>query len=211
MTFMRTYKTYLTRAAIVWVVSLVLCLLAYMIVIRPQSNSMQRLDDTLAEQRQVYASAVRATQEQTRIQLAKQTERLQEQVESLVTDFKASSDLTFDISQIANRENLSSLSVAMRAGNDADQRGIGANTQIKQVSEHHIDIKFTAGFHQFATFVNALERHKPILFVDKFKIARSSREDSTYQVTLDVAAFIKRQPEKQTANAALTSTLSAEI
>jgi Tfp pilus assembly protein PilO len=211
MTFMRTYKTYLTRAAIVWVVSLVLCLLAYMIVIRPQSNSMQRLDDTLAEQRQVYASAVRATQEQTRIQLAKQTERLQEQVESLVTDFKASSDLTFDISQIANRENLSSLSVAMRAGNDADQRGIGANTQTKQVSEHHIDIKFTAGFHQFATFVNALERHKPILFVDKFKIARSSREDSTYQVTLDVTAFIKRQPEKQTANAALTSTLSAEI
>lgn len=208
-----TYKTHLTIAAIIWVVSLALCILAYMFVLRPQNNSKKRLENNLAEQKQIYTSARRAAQEKTRIQLAEQTENLRDRVKSFVLDLEESTDLTFDISQMAGRENLTSLSVMTRAKRNVNRRGIVAGTEpsMNYVSEDHIEIKFNAGFRQFAAFINALERHQPILFVDEFKITRSNLNDLTFQVTLDVAALIRKQQNNETPNAASTSTLSAKI
>lgn len=213
MMFIRGYKTYLTGAAILWAVSLVLCLLAYVLVLRPQNNSRRRLESSLAEQKQLYASARRAAQEQTRIQLHEQIERLRDQLEGFVVDFEEFTDLTFDISQIASREDLVSLSVTTRAKRSAGRGGVaaGAKPDTHRISENYIDIKFTAGFHQFATFVNALERHRPVLFIDEFRITRSTQNDSVYQVTLDVAALVKKQQDNETADAALTPTFSANL
>jgi hypothetical protein len=50
-----------------------------------------------------------------------------------------------------------------------------------------------------------------VLFVDQFEIARSKRDDSLYQVSLDVAALVRQQPDKQTDDAASVSTLSAKL
>lgn len=209
----RIYKTYLTSAAIIWAMSLALCILVYILVLKPQNNSKKRLENTLAEQKQIYASARRAAQEKTRIQLTEQIEHLRDRVKGFVVDLEESTDLTFDISQMAGKENLASLSVTTRAKRSANRRGIamGTESDTNYISENHIDIKFNAGFHQFATFMNALERHRPILFVDEFKITRSNQDESVFQVTLDVAAFIRKQQNNETADAASTSTFRAKI
>jgi Tfp pilus assembly protein PilO len=211
MAFIQVYKTYLTRAAIVWAVSQALCLLAYVIVLRPQYNAWRRLEGTLAEQKQIYASAQKATQEQSKMELANQIQHLRDQMSHFVIDRKQLPDLTFDISQIANEKNLTLQSVATRTRTGAGRGGLSSDTDADHLSEHHIDVKFSAGFLQFAAFVNALERHKPVLFVDQFEIARSKRDDSLYQVSLDVAALVRQQPDKQTDDAASVSTLSAKL
>jgi hypothetical protein len=53
---------------------------------------------------------------------------------------------------------------------------------------------------QFATFVNTLERHQPVLFVNEFTISRSNKGLLTYQVSLDVAVFEKKQQEREIAD-----------
>jgi Tfp pilus assembly protein PilO len=213
MTFLRVYKTYLTGAAIIWIVSLVLSLLAYMIVLRPQNNSKKRLESNLAEQKQLYASAQRAAQEETRIQLNEQIERLRDQLNNFAIDSEELTDLTFDISQIANRENLASFSVTTNSKKGASRSSAAAkkDSETNHIGENFIDIKFTAGFHQFAIFVNALERHRPVLFIDEFKINRSTKDDSSYQAILDVAAFVKKKQNNETADTASTSTFSTKL
>jgi len=71
--------------------------------------------------------------------------------------------------------------------------GLSAIPDCKYIRENHIVVSFIGGFNQFATFLNALERHRPVIFVDKFAIARSGQDSSVYQVSLNVAAFVKKQ------------------
>jgi len=211
MTFLREYKTYLKRAAILWMVSLALCFLAYMIVIRPQNNNKRRLENGLTEQKQLYASALKATQEESKIQLNEEIQHLRDQLKGFAIDLEELTDLTFDISQIANRENLASFNVTPRSQSSSGRRGVSKKDEPKLIIENFIDIKFIAEFRQFANFVNALERHHPILFINKFKINLSTKDDSAYQTTLDVVAFVKKTQNNETADKVSTSTFSAKL
>jgi Tfp pilus assembly protein PilO len=212
MTFFTEYKTYLKRAGIVSMLSLILCLLAYVLVLRPQNNSKKRLERNLEEQKQTYTVAQEAATEENRIQLNEHIKRLQDQLRDFVTDSEELTDLTFDISQIANGANLTSFSVTPRVKRSGGRRGtMTEKSKNRAINENLIDIKFTAGFRQFAAFMNALERHHPVLFIDEFTITRSSQNESVYQATLDVTAFVRKQQDKETADKGLEQALSAKL
>ncbi len=189
MTFLKTHKKYLTTAGILWAACFVVFLLAYIVVLGPQKNLEKRIENKLTERKQVYESALRAARKETKIRLNEQIERLQSRMEDFVIDFENSANLTFDISQIANEKKVASFSIKSK-----DARGPSKKSEAKYIRENHIVISFIGGFNQFATFLNALERHRPVLFVDKFSITRSGQDDSAYQVSLNVAAFVKKQP-----------------
>ena len=188
MTFMKTHKKYLTTAGLIWAACFAVFLLAYILVLGPQKKHEKRLENKLVERKQVYESAQKAAQKETKIRLNEQIERLQTRLEDFVIDFEGSANLTFDISQIANEKKVASFSIKSKDG-----RGTSTISEAKYIRENHIVISFIGGFNQFATFLNALERHRPVLFVDKFAITRSGQDDSGYQVSLNVAAFVKKQ------------------
>lgn len=205
-TFIKIYRKYLTRTAIVWAVCLVLFILVYILVLGPQNSSRKRLKSTLAEKKQLYEFAQRATQEQTKIRLNEQIEGLGDILKDFVVDFEDSANLTFDIGRIAKEEDVSSFSIK-----NNNKQGISEIPDCNSICENHIDISFIAGFNQFATFVNALERHQPVLFVNEFTISRSKKGESTYQVTLDVAAFVKKQQEREIADQSSAPTVGSKI
>jgi len=193
--FIKIYRKYLTRAAIVWAACLVLFVLAYILVLGPQKSGRKRLESTLAEKKDLYEFAQIATQEQTKIRLNEQIEGLRDTLKNFVVDLDDSANLTFDIGRIANEEDVSSFSIKNK-----DKQGISEIPDCNNICENHIDISFIAGFNQFATFVNALERHQPVLFVNELTISRSNKGESTYQVSLDIAAFVRKQQEKEIAD-----------
>jgi len=205
-TFIKIYRKYLTRAAIVWAACLVLFILAYILVLGPQKSSRKHFESTLAEKKDLYEFAQRATQEQTKIRLNEQIEGLRETLKDFVVDLEDSANLTFDIGRIANEEDVSSFSIKSN-----DKQGISEIPDCNSICENHIDISFIAGFNQFATFVNALERHQPVLFVNKFTMTRSNKGESAYQVSLDIAAFVKKQQEREIADQSLAPTVGSKI
>ncbi len=188
MSFMKTHKKYLMTTGVIWAVCSVVFLLAYILVLGPQKNLEKRIENKLTESKQVYESALRAAQKETKIRLNEQIERLQTRLGDFVIDFEDSANLTFDISQIANEKKVASFSIKSK-----DSRGSSTKSEAKYIRENHIVISFIGDFNQFATFLNALERHRPVLLVDKFSITRSGQDDSGYQVSLNVAAFVKKQ------------------
>ena len=196
--FIKNYRKYLTRTAIAWAACLVLFILAYMLVLGPQKSGRNRLESTLAEKQELYEFAQKATEEQTKIRLKEEIEGLGNTLKDFVVDKEDSANLTFDIGQIANKEKVSSFSIKSKEG-----RGVSVIPDCNSICENHIDISFSAGFNQFATFVNALERHQPVLFVNEFSIAHLNKDDSAYKVTLDIAAFVKKQQEREIADQSL--------
>jgi Tfp pilus assembly protein PilO len=178
----------LMTAGLIWAACFVIFLLAYMLVLGPQKNYEKHIENKLTEKKQVYESALRAAQKETKIRLNEQIERLQSRLQDFVIDFEDSANLTFDIGQIANEKDVDSFSIKSK-----DSRGLSTIPECKYICENQIVISFIGGFNQFATFLNALERHRPILFVDKFTITRSGQDDSDCQVSLNVAAFVKKQ------------------
>ncbi len=188
MTFIKTHKKYLTTAGLIWAACFVVFLLAYMLVLGPQKNYKNNIENELAEKKQVYESALRAVQKETKIRLNEQIERLQSRLEDFVIDFEDSANLTFDITQIANEKKVASFSSKVKKSG-----GLSAIPDCKYIRENHIVVSFIGGFNQFATFLNALERHRPVIFVDKFAITRSGQDNSVYRVSLNVAALVKKQ------------------
>lgn len=191
MTFIKTHKKYLTTAGLIWAACFVMFLLAYMLVLGPQKNYKKRIENKLLQRKQVYESALRVAQKETKIRLNEQIERLQSRLKDFVIDFEDSGNLTFDISQIANEKKVASFSSKVKKSG-----GLSTIPDYKYIYENHIVVSFIGGFNQFATFLNALERHRPVIFVDKFTITRSGQDNSVYQVSLNVAALVKKQQSK---------------
>ena len=195
MNFIKIPKKYLIASGVIWAVYFVIFLLAYMFIVRPQKNSKRLVESRLAEKQQVYESALRAEQEETKIRLNEQIESLQNRLKDFVAEFEDSANLTFDLSQIAEEKKVASFSSKVKSN-----RGITRNKdEYKYIHENQINISFTGDWNQFATFLNSLERRRPVIFVDKFTIARVGQDESVFRVNLNVTAFVRKQQGDETA------------
>ncbi len=183
------YKKNLTTVALIWAGCLILLFLVYMLVLVPQSKSKKNTEDDLVKIERQYQSALKAAEEGTKIQLQKQIEELRNKLGDFVVNFEDLANLTFDIGKIAREQNIGTFSIEAKG-----QNAISEIPDCAYVGESHIDISFTGQFNQFVIFLNTLERHRPVIFVDEFTVTRSrTRDKSEHRASLSVAVFAKKQ------------------
>jgi len=191
MFFMNVYKKYLTTVALVWAAYFIILLFVYMLVFSPQLDSKKHIEDKLATTKLEYESIVRKAQEGHKIKLDEEIELLRSKVEYFTIDFENSANLTFDISRMAGAGQIASFSIRSRD----DSRRTSDLTEGKYVSESQIEVSFNAGFHQFATFLNALERHMPVLFIDRFTVNGLRQSASGPQVDMNLVVLVRKQQD----------------
>ena len=197
MEILKTYRKYLMITVIAWAGCLVLFVAVYLVLLAPQTARKKRYDKTITERQQEYESAQRAAEEQTRIALDKEIERLRERLKDFTVDSEDSADLTFAIGQIAKEREVAAFSIGPGNKRTASKTLVA---DANSVDETHLAISFISGFNQFASFVNNLERHRPVFFVHQFKIDRANQDKSAYTVTLDVRALVRRPKGIETAS-----------
>jgi Tfp pilus assembly protein PilO len=203
----KTHRKYLITSAVIWAACLIIFLLAYMFIMRPQKNSKKLIENRLAEKKQIYESALKAAQKETKIRLNEQIEQLQNRLQVFVADFEDSVNLTFDLSQIADEKKVSSFGSKVKSNRGSATK----KDEYKYIRENQINISFTGDFNQFATFLNALERHRPVIFVDNFTLSRSKRGDEGYMVNLSVIAFVRKQQNDKTTDKATAQVYGRDI
>ena len=184
------YKKYVTKAALIWAGCFILFFFIYILMLAPEGKNKKRIEKQLTEKEQMYHLAQKAAQEETKIQLNEQLKYLQERFKDFVINFEDLANLTFDISQIAKEKRLASFSIK-----GVEARGGSSIFDGKYLSENHFAVSFTGSFNQFATFLNALERHRPVVFVDRLKITHSRLENSDHKVNMDLAVFVRKQQD----------------
>lgn len=190
MSFIKTHKKYLMIAGLIWAVCFALFLFSYILLLSPQLKHKKSVETKLAEIKQRYDSAIQATQEETKIKTKEEIDNLQNRIKDFVVAFEDAANLTFDISQVASEKKASSFSIKMEE-NSRETKDL----DLKHLQENQIDIGFEGDFIQFATFLNALERHRPVIFVDNFKIIRSVMGESNHRVIMKLAVFVRKQQE----------------
>ena len=190
MSFIKTYRKHFTTVGLIWAGCLILFVLAYIIVFAPQRKSKKQVENQLAETQRMYDSAINATKEETKIRLNEEIENLQAKLKDFAIEFEESANLTFDISQLANEKKVDSFSIK-----DQENRRGFAGAELEHLRENHINISFEGGFNQFAAFLNALERHHPVVFVDNFRITRSRQEDKGNKVDMKLAVLVRKRQD----------------
>jgi len=185
------YRRYFVTAALIWAACFIGFVFVYLLVLAPQEEDKKRIEEQLAEKTRIYNSALKASQEETRIRINEQMEYLRNTLKDFVIDFEESAHLAFDISQIAKGEKITPSNIDM----GQEKRGPSLIPDCDYISENRIEIKFSAAsFNQFAAFLNALERYRPVIFVDSFKITRADKKDSSHQANMKLSVFVgKRQ------------------
>lgn len=186
----KIFNRYFKTVGVVWGTCLVVLVLAYILVFGPQKKRREQADKELEEKQQMYHAVIKTAQEENRVKLNEQIEELRNKLNCFVTDFEDAANLTFDISQIASDKEVDSFRIKSK-----EKRGHSAAVESEYIDENHLAVSFTAGFNQFATFLNALERHQPVVFVDRFTITRSKTEDSAHKVSMDLSFFMKKRQE----------------
>jgi hypothetical protein len=181
------YGKYLTKMAFIWMCCFVLFFFLDMFFMAPQRKNRKELEKQLEEKKQIYDSAIKAAQAETQAQLNEEIEQLRNRLKDFVVDAEDSANLSFDISQLASEKAVSSFNIETKKESEKAQK-----KSDKNIYESSIDIGFSAAdFSQFANLLNALERHQPVIFVDKFTITRS-KGVSGHSVKMNLAVFVRK-------------------
>jgi len=188
MAFIKTYKKYLKISALILIVCMAAFGLLYFLLIGPQNENQRNIETRLMQCKQEYSLAKIASKEENQALIREEIGNLKNKLNNFVLDNKNEADLTFDISQIANECELSSFSIQ-----SSDVERNSESSEPNNVFEKSIKVSFMAGFEDFAIFLNTLERHKPVLFVNKFMLSRQNNSNANYQVTVDLAALVCKQ------------------
>ena len=186
------YQKNLIKMALIWSGCVVLLFVMHMMLLSPQKSLKKKLEKQLMAKEQLYNSAFRMSQDGIKTQLRNEIEELENELGNFVIEFEDSANLTFDISQIANEKKVGAFSIKTK-----EDRGGSTLPDCEQLNEDDIEIRFTANnFNQFATFLNELERHRPVIFVDKFKISRSEQKnDEGHKVSMSLSVFVKKRQD----------------
>jgi Tfp pilus assembly protein PilO len=187
---MKTNKKLFTIVALIWVGSLVLFVLAYIAVLSPQQKIKQQVETEFAETKRKYNSVIEMSQEETKARFKEELESLQNKLKDFTVDFEDSPNFTFVISQIANEKKVESFSIKTQ-----EDSINSARLGLKYIKENQININFAGDFNQFVTFLNTLERNRPAVFVDNFKITRSQREELGHKVNMKLTVFVRIQQD----------------
>ncbi|MGD0784872.1 MAG: hypothetical protein ABR969_03555 [Sedimentisphaerales bacterium] len=180
-------KKYVKSAALAWVSCFLLFFLIYLILVAPQRTSREQINRQLTEKKQTLDAVLKISQKDVQVQLNEQMGQWRSKLKGFVANHEDMVGLTFDLGQIANEIKVDLFSVKVQDNRDSKEipgcQYIGAN---------QISIRFKADFNKFAAFLNAVERHRPVIFVDKFTISHDNPDDLTCLVNMDLSVFVKK-------------------
>jgi len=180
---------YLLVLAVIWGPCFLGATVCYALLLRPQLDHKKGLEAKVAHYKEQHARALQAAKEKNQGHLAAEVESLQRRIGQFVVSLAEAPDLAFKIGELANEAKLGSFGMrpAHRSGSDT-------LPHLEHVGQKHVDLAFSAGFWRFAAFLNALERHHPVLFVETFAINRPMEQHTEPQARMELAVLVEKPP-----------------
>jgi len=185
---MLKYKKYLITTTLVWLGCAVLFIIADFLLFAPQRKKRAQNDRNMQTIKQTYRAALKAAQKENQDRQKQIIKDMQDRLGNFVIDSRDLANIVFDISQIANEKKLGSFTIKTE-----DNRQNTKIPECSQIRENHIAVSFTGDFFQFAKFLNTLERHKPVVFIDQFNITRAKPNEKGHKVNMKLAVLVKNE------------------
>jgi len=160
----------------------------YVLVLKPQQESLQAVQRQADEEEQKRQELRLASMPTSREKRRQQMESLDQQRMELVGEFTDSSGITFAVNELARQHNLKNFtSSTVKYGGEAEYE------KCQYLTEQRIRISFQADFIDFVKFVNVLERSRPVIFVDRFTAERDEENPAEVQADMELAGFGRKK------------------
>lgn len=187
-----TYRRYFKTVSLIWAACIGILALLYVFALLPQEKTIANTEAELTGKKFEYKVAQSDGGEKIRAYLRQQLEDSENDLSNYATDLAEAGQLQLAITQ-AIRE----IGVGMFRNLGKTAEAYAKIDNCYYIGEIYFTVSFTADFKQFVRLINVLERHKPVVFVDKFRIVRSRKAQQTHKVEMTLSIFVKKPPEEQ--------------
>ena len=184
---MRVRNKYLLIMAVVWGPCLMVAGAVYVMVLRPQMDHRHNLEACITQAKQRYARARDAAKPQTKARLTNEVDQLHDHVSQFLLGFDEATELAFEIGTLARETKLESFGMK-----HSDARASGPGRGCEYLGEKYLNVNFQSRFTRFATFLNALERHHPVVFVETFSIIRPQETNAEPRVDMGLTVLVEK-------------------
>ena len=158
---------YTIVTAAVWAVSVVVLGGGYFLFYAPQQAELLQVNNQCDESQTALGQAQLAAQDEAKAKQKQQCEDVSQFISGFSTHQDSVTELVFEIGRIANELRLSEFS-----SKDQKQKNYSTVGKSELVSEVWLKVEFQATFEQFAQFLNRLECHDPVVFVEEVLFQR---------------------------------------
>ena len=149
------------KIGLTWLGLLLTCGLLYALVLLPQNHRLEALKNQVAEKQRQYEINLQTSNPETRHKKLQKLVVAQDQLDEYVTVQEAISNLTLGIGRLAAQNHLE-----LFASKEITGQPFQEIPNCKTIGNNYLEVSFKAGFTQFATFLNQLERHRPVIMLD---------------------------------------------
>jgi len=180
----------LKSVAAVWIGWLAAVLLAALLLVLPQERAKSRITRQLAEKREAIIHARETGSVKTRTQLEQEIETLQGVVDGFVMNQARAANLAFEVSRMSRDMKLDAFTLA-----NTDKEGFVKVSSSSDILAKPVNLSFNTSFNTFAAFLNALERYRPAIFADTFRIVRVPGEGGSHQVNMKLFVLVSNHAD----------------
>lgn len=184
---MKVRNKYLLAVVTTWGPLIALAVMFHLVVLEPQMQRVAALEAELTDARRLYSQATEAAKKENQIHLTETVERLSDRVSDFVLRLETAPDLAFEIAELASVTEVEAFAMRPR-----DKNGPERLPDCDRIAERQLNISFAASFHQFAGLLNALERHRPVLFVETFAVKRPREKTARPEIDMQLAILVEK-------------------
>jgi len=180
------HKKYLTIWITVWASSLAVLFVLHVFLLTPQKRALAVLEEKLEEKKEEYNASKVADSMQVQAQWREKMNRLNRKLGNFVAEPNDLDSLAFGISKIARQIRVTEFSSKAESGESYFEI-----PNCYRIGRAGTNVSFYTTFNKFARFINALERHRPTIFIEEFTICRSEKDYWEHRANLLLSVLIR--------------------
>ena len=178
----KKYSRYIIATVAVWLVSVITLGGGYCFFYVPQAVELARITNQCTQSQTALEEAQLAAKDEVKAKQKQRYEDMSKLMSGFSTQQDAATELVFEIGRIANELRL--WDFANKSDGKQNYSTVGKS---KVISEAWLDVDFQADFEQFAEFINRLECHNPVVFVEEIAFKRGPKGDKGHKVSLQLS------------------------
>ncbi|MBW8002142.1 MAG: hypothetical protein FVQ80_08970 [Planctomycetes bacterium] len=184
-------KQYFIRLGVIWLICITVVIAIHVIFLRPvhkKARIKRSQVNTLTAQLDEVSGLVGMKNMRS---LQKRLAQSRERFEGFVIAQNKITDIALEVSRIAKKVGIKDVTALGKGGGEFFEI-----PNCNYLMLGRIDISWQGTYKQFVRLINEFERHRPVILIDKFVIARLSESDFTNEITLTLAVIVEKPDVK---------------
>lgn len=184
------HKKFLITVTILWAMAVAAFAGLHFLLLSPQREAVRIVDEKLALKAEELDKYKAVGLPGVRVEWDERIETMSANLGQYVANPEDLDRLAFSISRIANE-----IGVKGFSSKELGEKSYAEMPNYDYIGRSSTSVSFLGTFNQLAMFVNALERHGPVVFLDELTISQVPRLENENQIHILYNMYVRMEKE----------------